>query len=131
MIEKFLTFIHKNPILSKYGLAIIVLFAMIVSIRTYMNYLAIETSIESVNEETVQITQRKLYEQNFLMPYEQSEYSEYFLWHENNILFPGEFVIRFENERPPNLEETEPENSIKTPQDSRHYFFENIKNIYR
>jgi hypothetical protein len=98
-MQKFLSFIQKNPLLSKYGLGIVVLFAMIVSIRTYMNYLAIELSIQNVNQETVHITQRKLYEENFLIPYEQSEYSEYFLRHENNILFPGEFIVRFEEEK--------------------------------
>jgi hypothetical protein len=98
-MEKFLSFIQKNPLLSKYGLGIIVLFAMIVSIRTYMNYLAIEVSIQNVNQETVYITQRKLYEENFVIPYEKSEYSKYFLRHENNILFPGEFIIRFEEEK--------------------------------
>jgi len=43
---------------------------MIISIKTYLNYLAIETSIENVNNETTQVTQRKNYEEKFLIAYE-------------------------------------------------------------
>ena len=69
---------------------------MIISIKTYLNYLTIETSIEDVNKETLEITQKKKYEENFLIPFEKSKYATYFLRHENNILLPGEFIIRFE-----------------------------------
>ncbi len=102
---------------------------MIVSIRTYMNYLAIEVSIENVNQETQQITQRKLYEENFLIPYEMSEYAEYFLRHENNILFPWEFIIRFEEERLTTTQ-IDQENKIQTPQESRKHFFRTIQEKY-
>ena len=98
-MQKIIAIIQKNPLLSKYWLGIVVIFAMIVSIRTYLNYLAIEVSIENVRQETVQITQRKLYEENFLIPYEESEYNQYFLRHENNMLFPGEYIIRFKNQK--------------------------------
>lgn len=96
-----------------------------------MNYLAIELSIQNVNQETVHITQRKLYEENFLIPYEQSEYSEYFLRHENNILFPGEFIVRFEEEKTLKPEDIWTESTIQTPQDSRKYFLQNIKEKYQ
>jgi len=129
-MQKFLLFIQKNPVISKYWLWIITLFAMLVSIRTYMNYLAIEVSIENVNQETQQITQRKLYEENFLIPYEQSEYAQYFLRHENNILFPWEFIVRFEAENVASVSETDQEDSIQTPQESRRHFFGTIQEKY-
>jgi hypothetical protein len=125
-MKKILIFIQKNPIITKYILAIMTLFAMIISIRTYMNYITIEESIKNVNEETIQITQRKLYEKNFVIPYEESEYSEYFLWHENNILFPWEFMIRFEQEKEKEENIMDKEEEIKTPQESRKHFIKNI-----
>ena len=95
-----------------------------------MNYLAIEVSIENVNQETQQITQRKLYEENFLIPYEQSEYAQYFLRHENNILFPWEFIVRFEAENVASVSETDQEDRIQTPQESRRHFFGTIQEKY-
>lgn len=130
-MQKIIAIIQKNPLLSKYWLGIIVIFAMIVSIRTYLNYLAIEVSIENVRQESAQITQRKLYEENFLIPYEKSEYNQYFLRHENNMLLPGEYIIRFE--RPKEKEITtpaDPTDAIKEPKDSRQYFIKKIAEQY-
>jgi len=130
-MQKIIAIIQKNPLLSKYWLGIVVIFAMIVSIRTYLNYLAIEVSIENVRQETVQITQRKLYEENFLIPYEESEYNQYFLRHENNMLFPGEYIIRFEKPKEISTEkETETNDTIKAPQDSRQYFIKKVAEQY-
>ena len=104
---------------------------MIVSIRTYLNYLAIEVSIENVREETAQITQRKLYEENFLIPYEQSAYNQYFLRHENNMLLPGEYIIRFEKPKEEKTtNQTDETNAIQTPQDSREYFIKKVAEQY-
>jgi len=129
-MQKIITLIQRNPLLSKYGLGIVVIFAMIVSIRTYLNYLAIEVSIENVRQETAQIRQRKFYEENFLIPYENSEYNQYFLRHENNMLLPGEYIIRFERPRPTTANQTNDANTIQTPQDSRQYFIRSIAEQY-
>lgn len=131
-MDKILFIIQKNPILSKYGLGIVTLFMMIISIKTYLNYLAIETSIENVNNQTLQVTQRKNYEENFLIAYEQSEYAKYFLLHENNILLPWEFIIRFEHQK--NTQTLSWEvlwNTLQTPQDSRQHFFGIIQDKYK
>lgn len=104
---------------------------MIVSIKTYLNYLTIELSIESVRQETAQITQKKLYEENFLIPYEKSEYNQYFLRHENNILLPGEYIIRFERPKITEKEsDTSPKDQIQTPEDSRQYFIQRVTEQY-
>lgn len=130
-MQKIIALIQKNPLLSKYGLGIFTIFAMIVSIKTYLNYLAIEISIESVRQETAEITQRKLYEENFLIPYEKSEYNQYFLRHENNILLPGEYIIRFEKPKViTKIDEQDTENQIQTPQDSRQYFIKKVAEQY-
>lgn len=130
-MQKFVTIIQKNPLLSKYWLGIFTIFAMIVSIKTYLNYLTIELSIESVRQETAQIIQKKLYEENFLIPYEKSEYNQYFLRHENNILLPGEYIIRFEQPKIiQNTNESNPQDQIQTPEDSRQYFIKRVAEQY-
>ena len=105
---------------------------MIISIKTYLNYLAIETSIENVNNETTQVTQRKNYEEKFLIAYEKSTQAEYFLLHENNILLPGEFIIRFEHQKPQiQWEDETPENMVKKPQDSWIHFINTVRDKYK
>jgi len=130
-MQKIISLIQRNPLLSKYWLGVFTIFAMIVSIKTYLNYLTIELSIESVRQETAQITQKKLYEENFLIPYEKSEYNQYFLRHENNILLPGEYIIRFERPKVAVKEsETSPQDQIQTPEDSRKYFIQRVTEQY-
>jgi len=108
-----------------------VIFAMIVSIRTYLNYLAIEVSIENVKQETAHITQRKLYEENFLIPYEKSEQNQYFLRHENNMLLPGEYIVRFERPKEKIVaNQTDASDTIQSPQDSRQYFIRKVSEQY-
>lgn len=130
-MQKIISLIQRNPLLSKYWLGVFTIFAMIVSIKTYLNYLTIELSIESVRQETAQITQKKLYEENFLIPYEKSEYNQYFLRHENNILLPGEYIIRFERPKITEKEsDTSPKDQIQTPEDSRQYFIQRVTEQY-
>ncbi len=69
---------------------------MIVAIKTYINYLNIETSIADVKNQASQIQLQKNYEQKFLVPYESSFRSDIFMTHENNILAKGEFIIQFQ-----------------------------------
>lgn len=69
---------------------------MIMSIRTYLNFVAIEDAIKNVQFETTKTQEEIDYAKSFLIPYLSSEYAEYFLSHENSVLFPGEVIIRFE-----------------------------------
>lgn len=87
---------YTNPI--KYGLFVFATIFMIRTIRTYINYLNIQTSIETTKEQTRQIQEQKHYEERFVIPYEQTYLAEYFLAHENNILLEKEYIIKFDKE---------------------------------
>ncbi|NOZ43650.1 MAG: hypothetical protein GXP45_00475 [bacterium] len=71
----------------KYILIVIVILVMIMSIRTYLNFVAIEDAIRLVELRTDKTQEEIDYVHKFLLPYLSSEYSEYFLSHENNVLF--------------------------------------------
>ena len=43
--------------------------------------------------------------EKFQMSYLSSDYADYFLAHENNVLFPGEVIIIFEEMKPEIVEE--------------------------
>lgn len=114
----------------KYGLFLLAIILMIGSIRTYINYLNIQTSIETVRKQTQQIEEQKRYEEKFVIPYEQTYLSEYFLAHENNILLDGEYIIRFDIGTP-NTEIQTVENNITaqtTPQEARKRFLYDLQN---
>jgi len=69
---------------------------MIVAIRTYVNYVSIETAIEDATIEQQTKSNELDFTQNFLVNYEKSDYARYFLEHENNMLLDNEFIIKFE-----------------------------------
>lgn len=66
---------------------------MISSIRAIVNQQKIESSIEQVRQEVDTTQEYTDYINNFLNPYLESEYAEYFFAHENNQLLPGEKII--------------------------------------
>jgi len=92
--------IRQHPVRAKYGLLIVAVIMMIVAIKTYINYLNIETSIADVKNQTRQIELQKNYEPKFLVAYESSFRSDIFMMHENNILAKGEFIIQFQESTP-------------------------------
>ena len=95
-MDKIYLLLRRYPNRIKYGILILDIFAMIVAIRTYVNYVSIETAIEEANAEQQAKTQELAFTQNFLVSYEKSEYAKYFLEHENNMLLQNEFIIKFE-----------------------------------
>ncbi len=95
-MEKIYALLRKYPNRIKYGLLILDLFAMVFAIRTYMNYVSIETAIETASLEQQIKSDELAFTQNFLIPYEQSEYAKYFIQHENNMLLSREYIIKFE-----------------------------------
>lgn len=88
--------LRKYPNRIKYWLFAASVFAMIFAIRTYINYLSIEEAISNALIEKQTKTDELAFTQNFIIPYEQSEYASYFLQHENNMLLSHEFIIKFE-----------------------------------
>lgn len=95
-MEDIRTLLRKYPNRIKYGIFILDIFAMIVAIRTYVNYVSIETAIESATIEQQHQTDELAFTQNFLINYEKSDYAKYFLEHENNMLLGNEYIIKFE-----------------------------------
>jgi len=90
-------FLRKYPNRVKYGLIALDVFAMIIAIRTYVNYVSIETAIEDATIQQQQMTDELAFTQNFLVNYEKSDYAKYFLEHENNMLLDNEYIIKFED----------------------------------
>ena len=88
--------LRRYPNRIKYGILVLDIFAMIIAIRTYVNYVSIETAIEDATMEQQVKTDELAFTQNFLVNYEKSDYARYFLEHENNMLLDNEFIIKFE-----------------------------------
>jgi hypothetical protein len=89
----------------KYILLVVVILAMIMSIRTYLNFVAIEDAITDVEKQSAHIQEDIYFVEKFQIPYLSSAYADYFLAHENNLLFPGEAIIRFEEIKPQSVAE--------------------------
>ena len=88
--------LRKYPNRIKYGILVLDLFAMIIAIKTYVNYVSIETAIEDATIQQQIKTEELAFTKNFLVNYEKSEYARYFLEHENNMLLGDEYIIKFE-----------------------------------
>ena len=131
-MDRIKSYILTHPNRVKYGLILVNIFLILMSVRIYINYITIEDAIK----ETIQQTEYKQLElaftENFLLNYEQSEYAQYFLQHENNILGRWEFIVKFEalpekNQEDDNgiaVSQYDQKQYIKTPQDSWKHFME-------
>ncbi len=106
------------------GWLVVAIIAMIMAVRTYINYTTIKDAIINVELEIENAEEEIAYTNKFLKPYLDSEYADYFLAHKNNILFYGEYIVRFEaaKEIKPEEELEENWNIIDTPQKSRIHF---------
>ena len=71
--------------------------AMIFAIRTYVNYLTVVDSIETVNARTASVQNEMDYAQNFQKKYLASDYGYLFLAHDNSMIFDGEEIILFKS----------------------------------
>jgi len=81
----------------KYALRVVVFVAMIFAIRTYVNYLTVMDSIETVNARTESVQNEMDYAQNFQKKYLASDYGYLFLAHDNSMIFNGEEIILFKS----------------------------------
>ena len=95
-MEQIYAILRKYPNRIKYGILILDIFAMMFAIKTYVNYISIETAIENATVDQQNQTDELAFTQNFLVNYEKSEYAKYFLEHENNMLLNDEYIIKFE-----------------------------------
>lgn len=126
-MNKFKELLLRHPTRSKYILLILDIFFVLVATKMFINYTNIKQAIDETAMQSEEKQMELGYTENFQLPYERSEFAEFFLKHENNILLPKEFIIKFESIKPI---ETEPKEEkkvdahfIKTPQESRKQFF--------
>lgn len=96
-MQDLLRFLKKYPFQIKILLFILDFVFVIIAVKIYINYVWIETTIDDVHKQYDDQTQKVDFYRNFFLYYEQSEYSKYFLQHENNMLGNSEYVIKFEN----------------------------------
>lgn len=132
-MKKFKELLLRHPTRSKYLLLIIDIFLVLVATKMFINYNNIKLAIEDTALESEQRKLELAFTENFLLPYEKSEYAEFFLKHENNILLPKEFIIKFQSIVPEaitwNDNQTTNNNSsfIRSPQESwKQFFYEQL-----
>jgi len=87
----------RHPTRSKYILLIFDIFLILAATRMFINYNNIKLAIEEAEYNSQQQRLELAFTENFLLPYEKSEYSEFFLKHENNILLPREYIVKFQS----------------------------------
>jgi len=93
---KLIRFIQKYSTRIKYLLLFLSLIFMIFAIRSYLNNIAILDAIESVEKEKKSKTDEINFTQNFLIKHLWSDYADYFLAHENSILYKNEYILRLD-----------------------------------
>ena len=81
----------------KYALWVAFFVAMIFAIRTYVNYLTVVDSIETVDARTAAVQNEMDYAQNFQKKYLASDYGYLFLAHDNSMVFRWEEIILFKS----------------------------------
>ncbi|MCF7835396.1 hypothetical protein K9M48_05140 [Candidatus Gracilibacteria bacterium] len=133
-MKNLVKFIQRYSTQLKYLGLIVFILSMIVAIRTYLNYIAILDAIGSVNQEIEKKTQEINHVENFLNKYLLSHYGDYFLSHENNILYKNEYILRLDISNSGNQEIIDEKQEVKekilNAQDSRKDFIDKkIKNI--
>lgn len=118
----------RHPTRSKYLLLIIDIFLVLVATKMFINYNNIKIAIDETASQSEYKRLELAYTENFQLPYEKSEYAEYFLKHENNMLLPKEFIVKFQTITPVtntgnNQGTTNKGHFIESPQESRKQFF--------
>lgn len=118
----------RHPTRSKYLLLVIDIFLVLVATKMFINYNNIKLAIEEAASQWEYKKWELAFVENFQLPYERSEYADFFLKHENNILLSKEFIIKFQTITPVsatgNKQNTIEKNRfIETAQDSRKQFF--------
>lgn len=117
----------------KYWWSVFLFFLVIIAVKTYINFITIKNTIQSTNIEIRKTEEKIAFTENFLLNYLDSEYSSYFLAHENNNLFDWEYIIQLKSEQKQEIPEDIPVKSdklIQTPQESwQKYLKEKFSNI--
>ena len=96
-MDKLKYFLLKHPNRIKYGFILVDMFLILMAIKIFINYTNIEQAIEQTAKESHDKANELWFTQNFQIAYEKSEYAQRFLKHENNMLLPGEIIIKFQD----------------------------------
>ncbi len=96
-MDKLKYFLLKHPNGIKYGFILVDMFLVLMAIKIFINYTNIEQAIEQTAQESHDKANELGFTQNFQLAYEKSEYAQRFLKHENNMLLPGEIIIKFQD----------------------------------
>jgi len=100
---------------------VVAIVVMLFAIKTYINYSMITEEIEKVNSDIDLLQQEIAYSEKFYSKYLDSDYSNYFLSHKNNILFDGEYIVMITEKSDDNSNDNEQpiqNDWLKTPQES-------------
>jgi len=96
-MQEFWKFVLHHATYIKYWLLWLLIFFMIISIRTYLNYASINDAIVVVDQHKNLVQDEIYFTEKFLIAYLSSDYADYFLSHENNILKWWELIVRFDD----------------------------------
>ena len=118
----------RHPTRSKYILLVIDIFLALVATKMFINYTNIRQAINEAAEQSEYKRQELAFTENFQLPYERSDFAEFFLKHENNILLGKEFIIKFQRTVPQtntgtNKQDLNKAHFIETPEQSWNQFF--------
>lgn len=126
-MDKFKELLLKHPTRSKYLLVVFNIFFILVSTKIFINYTNIEDTIQKTIIERELRQEQLAFTKNFQLEYEKSEYSDFFLKHENNILKKNEIIVQLQTIKK-TINSWENENItkkhiIESPKESRKQFF--------
>lgn len=117
----------------RYGIFIISIFFSLYSIQVYVNNIGIDAQITQVKSDIVKLEEESAFMDKFYKWYLKSDYSAFFLWHENGTLYPWESIIRLAYKNAEEIDEVEPAlpsidpltpMTISTPQQARNHFID-------
>ncbi len=124
-MDKLKYFLLKHPNRIKYGLIFVNIIFVFMAIKIFINYNNIEQAIIETAKASQDKTEELGYTKNFQLAYEKSEYAQRFLKHENNMLLPGEIIIKFQDKSTMFTTGANKKTTIKlitTPEESRQQF---------
>lgn len=128
IMNKLKLLLLRHPTRTKYVLLFLDIFFILIATKMFINYNSIELAIEESNKESQLKEEQLAFAQNFQLNYQKSDYAQRFLKHENNMLRPGEFIIKFQAlskvvESWTQNQTGRREHILSTPQESRQLFF--------
>ncbi len=94
----------------KYIGVILFFVSIIITTKTYINYLTIQETIQKTQNKIINKNNEIAFTENFVLPYQDSEYRDFFFSHKNNILFHWEKIIMLDRK---NWKENEPNDQNK------------------